>query len=68
MNVKTQLELSLDPAKTMAEQAPHELPVLRIFQRPNVGTTVRLCAIGAIGLSGRARGYGKNARIRDSFC
>jgi Bacterial capsule synthesis protein PGA_cap len=52
--VKTQLELSIIPANTITEQAPHELPVLRIFQRPSVGATVRLCAVGDIGLSGRA--------------
>jgi gamma-polyglutamate biosynthesis protein CapA len=52
--MNSNLELAIAPAETTAEQLPSGLPVLRIFQRPNVGATVRLCAVGDIGLSGRA--------------
>jgi Bacterial capsule synthesis protein PGA_cap len=54
MNLKSQSELSIAPAKTISAEAPHELSLLRIFQRPSAGATVRLCAVGDIGLSGRA--------------
>jgi len=41
-------------AKTIAEHVPDDLPALRVVQRGNLGPTVRLCAVGDIGLSGRA--------------
>jgi len=40
-------------AKTVIEHAPTHLPALQILDRPFVGSTVRLCAVGDIGLSGR---------------
>ena len=60
-------ELAIAPAKTIAEQAPHGLPVLRIFQRPRVGATVRLCAVGDIGLSGRAAATAKKRGSQPLF-
>jgi poly-gamma-glutamate synthesis protein (capsule biosynthesis protein) len=54
MNNQTRSELSVVAAKTLVKHAPHDLPALQIFRRPKVGPTVRLCAVGDIGLSGRA--------------
>ena len=52
--MNSNLELAIVPANTIAEQAPSDLRVLRICQRPSVGATTRLCAVGDIGLSGRS--------------
>src|SRR5438128_5635061 len=48
------LELFGVSAKTVAYHAPHDLPALQILRRHTVGPAVRLCAVGDIGLSGRA--------------
>jgi poly-gamma-glutamate synthesis protein (capsule biosynthesis protein) len=60
LNAETNLELLTVPAKTIAEEAPHDLPALHIFERGNKGPKVRLCAVGDIGLSGRAAATAKH--------
>ena len=42
------------PAKHIAENVPDDLSTLQVFRRQTIGSTVRLCAVGDIGLSGRA--------------
>lgn len=44
---------SFEP-KSILNELPPDLPGLLINQRPQVGPTVRCCAVGDIGLSGRA--------------
>jgi len=41
-------------AKTIVENVPDDLPALRFVQQVNLHPTVRLCAVGDIGFSGRA--------------
>jgi poly-gamma-glutamate synthesis protein (capsule biosynthesis protein) len=58
-------EFKITQARDFDAVLPSGLPMLSIRQRKPVGKTVRLCAVGDIGLSGRARlsaerlGYGR---------
>ena len=52
--MKRSLSLSLVEAKAVADQVPDHLPALKIFEREANGSLVRVCAVGDIGLSGRA--------------
>src|SRR5262245_1652454 len=54
MNTETRIEPSIIAANRIAPEVPHDLPALQLLRRPAVGATVRLCAVGDIGLSGRA--------------
>ena len=57
------------PAKDIAENVPDDLSALQVFRRQTIGSTVRLCAVGDIGLSGRAaetaRKYGATTLLTD---
>jgi poly-gamma-glutamate synthesis protein (capsule biosynthesis protein) len=46
--------MDLIEAKTITKHAPADLPALQLVRRPTVGPIVRLCAVGDVGLSGRA--------------
>lgn len=54
MSNKTCLQLSISQAARITAHVPPDLPVLQMVQRSAAGPTVRLCAVGDIGLSGRA--------------
>src|SRR5437870_7639981 len=58
--METHLDLSIVTAKNIIEQAPYDLPGLQIFRRGNVCPTARFCAVGDIGLSGRAAATAKH--------
>lgn len=59
MSKQTHSQLVLCQAERIAKGVPPDLPALQILQRPTVGPTVRLCAVGDIGLSGRAAATAK---------
>jgi hypothetical protein len=63
MSDQSHLQLAIVEAKAITEHAPHDLPALQIFRRPTVGPTLRLCAVGDIGLSGRATVTAKRCGI-----
>jgi hypothetical protein len=54
MSNQTHSPLVLLQAEGITRGVPPHLPALQILQRPTSGPTVRLCAVGDIGLSGRA--------------
>ena len=54
-------------AKTITEQVPHDLPGLLFLQRPTAGLVSRLCAVGDIGLSGRAAATAKQRGANTLF-
>jgi hypothetical protein len=47
------MQMSLVKARTITDLVPENLSALLISEFPTVGPTVRLCAVGDIGLSGR---------------
>src|SRR6476620_10778396 len=49
------MQLSLVKARTITDLVPENLSALLITDFPTVGPTVRLCAVGDIGFSGRVR-------------
>jgi hypothetical protein len=57
------------PAKDIAPVLPVDLSALQVFSRQTTGPSVRLCAVGDIGLSGRAaetaRQHGATALVRE---
>jgi hypothetical protein len=53
MSNQTHSQLVLLQAERITQGVPADLPALQILQRPTAGPTVRLCAVGDIGLSGR---------------
>jgi len=59
MSKQTHSQLVLCQAERIAKGVPPDLPALQILQRPTAGPTVRLCAVGDIGLSGRAAATAK---------
>jgi hypothetical protein len=54
MSDQTRLQLPISQADRITKRVPPDLSALQIFQRPAAGPTIRLCAVGDIGLSGRA--------------
>ena len=54
MSDQTSLQLSIVDARSVDENAPQGLMALRISQRGTIGQSVSVCAVGDIGLSGRA--------------
>ncbi len=50
-------------AKLITEQAPLHLQALQIRRRPVVGSAVSLCAVGDIGLSGRALEHKETSQL-----
>ena len=54
MSNHTNLPPVIVKANAIAAHVPNDLPALQIVQRSTVGPVVRLCAVGDIGLSGRA--------------
>jgi hypothetical protein len=60
MKTHTHLEPSIIAAKRITPELPNDIPALEILRRPAVGCTARLCAVGDIGLSGRAAATAKN--------
>jgi poly-gamma-glutamate synthesis protein (capsule biosynthesis protein) len=59
MSKQTHSQLVLLQAERITKGVPPDLPALQILQRPTAGPTVRLCAVGDIGLSGRAAATAK---------
>ena len=53
MKSENPMQLSLVKARTITDLVPEDLSALLIAEFPTVGPTVRLCAVGDIGLSGR---------------
>ena len=53
MKSQNPMQMSLVKARTITDLVPDDLSALLIAEFPTVGTTVRLCAVGDIGLSGR---------------
>ena len=60
MSTHTHIEPSIIAAKRIVPEVPGNLAGLQIVRRPTVGHTVRLCAVGDIGLSGRAAATAKH--------
>ena len=60
MNTHTHLEPSIIAANRIGPELPNDLPALEIVRRPVVGCTARLCAVGDLGLSGRAAATAKD--------
>ena len=54
MSDQTSLQLSIVDAQSVDENTPQALMALRISQRSTIGQSVSVCAVGDIGLSGRA--------------
>jgi hypothetical protein len=53
MKSQNPLKMALVNARSIADLLPDDLSALLIADSPTVGPTVRLCAVGDIGLSGR---------------
>ena len=53
MKSENPMQMSLVKARTITDLVPDDLSALLIAEFPTVGPTVRLCAVGDIGLSGR---------------
>jgi hypothetical protein len=53
MSSKNPPQMTIVKARTVIEVVPDDLSALVITQLPTVGPSVRLCAVGDIGLSGR---------------
>jgi hypothetical protein len=60
MNDGTDSQFTIVDARSFLEDLPDELPALLIRQRPAADPTVRVCAVGDIGLSGRAAATAKH--------
>src|SRR5215813_1788104 len=65
MHDHTNFDAAIIDGTAITMHVPHDVPGLRILHRQPVGPTVRVCAVGDIGLSGRAaatvRQWGSNA-------
>jgi hypothetical protein len=59
MSDQTHGQMVILHAERVTNCVPPDLSALQIFQRPPTGPTVRLCAVGDIGLSGRAAATAK---------
>jgi poly-gamma-glutamate synthesis protein (capsule biosynthesis protein) len=53
MKNQNPMQMSLVTARTITDLVPEDLSALMISDFPTVGPTVRVCAVGDIGLSGR---------------
>jgi len=53
MKNQNPMQMSMVKARTITDLVPEELSALMIADFPTVGPTVRVCAVGDIGLSGR---------------
>src|SRR4051794_15216629 len=54
MSAEIHADLSITRGERVSERVPAGLPVLQVIQRSPKGTMARICAVGDIGLSGRA--------------